>query len=72
MHEFHKTKRCTKLFTPQELQKAVLAKLHDSLYGHFGVKRTEGKISQQYYWFNLMQDVKWHAKCRDVYTAQIS
>ncbi|MCG7879381.1 MAG: RNase H-like domain-containing protein, partial [Candidatus Thiodiazotropha endolucinida] len=52
---------------PQTLRKTVLQHCHDSIVGgHFGVRKTLGKVRQKYYWAGLYNYVEQYVKSCDV------
>ena len=50
---------------PKKMRTEILSSYHDStLAGHLGRKKTQGKILQRFYWFELREDVtNWIRAC---------
>ena len=55
----------TQFIVPFKLRNEVLHNLHDSvLSGHLGKKKTKGKLSQKYYWYEMREDLNiWISHC---------
>jgi hypothetical protein len=48
----------TQLLVPFEIKNEVLKKMHNSVMsGHLGKKKTKGKLSQRYYWYEMREDL---------------
>lgn len=48
-----------KLFIPDKLKEEVLKKSHDDINsGHLGVRKTFYRIKKDFFWFNMLKDVK--------------
>ena len=50
-----------KIVLPESLRKEVLETYHNSLMaGHGGVRKTYNRVKEQFYWPNMIADVKKH------------
>ena len=48
----------TQLLVPFEIKNEVLKNMHNSVMsGHLGKKKTKGKLSQRYYWYEMREDL---------------
>ena len=56
----------TQFIVPFNLKNTVLHNMHDSvLSGHLGKKKTKGKLSQKYYWYEMREDLNvWISQCQ--------
>lgn len=70
---FKKQNNCgefRQLIVPRELKKEVIHQMHDSvLSAHLGIKKTNEKAKQRYYWFNMKEDIALFIKACDVCAA---
>lgn len=52
-----------KLFIPDKLKSDVLKKSHDDIKaGHLGMRKTYYRIKKEFFWFNMLRDVKQYVK----------
>ena len=56
---FYQGKETELLVVPKQFRSLILFEAHDGLLGaHLGIKRTEGKIMQKYYWPHIREDIR--------------
>jgi len=55
------------LVVPKDYRSLILFETHDGLLGaHLGIKRTEGKIMQKYYWPGIRENIRQYCKACEV------
>jgi hypothetical protein len=66
-HKWEHTHSKLQIVLPYSLKPMVLSQLHDSITGgHLGVRKTQSKIRDRYFWYHMSEDVKISCKKCDI------